>query len=136
MKHCLLGCLLLLAGCAKSFVRTPAPAQPIAMEEAVVANGVLQPQDLSFTLISQYQAPQTRVIILTMPAIKLADMTVSAEKVQLHYRATHIPAVWVQRWAKLVQEYLLTTCPPREIKRTFSNPTQNFELEVTGGICL
>ena len=136
MKRCLLGILLLLTGCTKSFVNTPAPAQPIVMQEAAVANGVLQPQDLSFTLISQYQAPQARVVILTMPAIQLADMTVSAEEVQLHYRAPHIPTILINRWAKLVQKYFLTNCPPREIKYTFSNPTQNFELEVTGGICL
>lgn len=136
MKRCLLGCLLLLTGCTKTFVTTPPPAQPLVMQEASVASGMLQPQDLSFTLISQYKAPQARVVVLTMPAIKLVDMTVSAEEVQLHYRAAHIPAIWVQRWAKLVQEYFLTTCPPRDIKHTFSNPTQNFELEVTGGICL
>ena len=136
MKRCLLGCLLLLTGCTKTFVNTPAPAQPIMMEEAAVASGVLQPQDLSFTLISQYQPPQARVIVLTMPAIRLADMTVSAGKVQLHYRAPHIPATLINRWAKLVQKYFLTNCPPRKIKYGFSNPTQNFELEVTGEICL
>ena len=136
MKRCLLGCLLLLMGCTKSFVNTPAPTHPIVMEEAVVANGMLQPQDLSFTLISQYHSSQARVIILTMPAIQLADMTISAEEVQLHHRAPHIPTTLINRWAKLVQKYFLTNCPPRKIKHSFSNPTQNFELEVTGGICL
>lgn len=135
MKHCLLGICLVLIGCTKPFVKTPVPEEPLVMEEAAVANGVLMPQDLSFTLVSQYKNSRARVVILMMPAVKVADMTVSANEIQLHEKARQIPGALVKRWGRLAQAYFLSPCPQRRIKHRFSAPTQIFELEVTGGIC-
>ena len=47
---------VLLVGCQAHWVVTPAPSQSIDLPQAAVANGVLHPQELYFTLISQYQA--------------------------------------------------------------------------------
>ena len=129
---------VLLVGCQAHWVVTPAPSQSIDLPQAAVANGVLHPQELYFTLISQYQvAPaQARVIILTDPAFKLADMTVSSQQIQLHEKAPRIPSRLVEAWGKLVQQQFLTPCPARKVNRPSQGIGGTFELEVSGGVCL
>ncbi len=130
--------LLALAGCSSHWVYTPAPATPISMQTASVASGVLAPRDFYFTLISQYEPAQqqTRAIILAEPALKLADLTVSGEQIQVHERAGQVPNKLIRAWGQLVREYFLTPCPKRTIVQQSANLKGTFELEVTGGICL
>ncbi len=129
---------VLLVGCQAHWAVTPAPSQSIDLPQAVVANGVLHPQEFYFTLISQYQASpaQARVIILTDPALKLADMTVSHRQIQLHEKAPRIPNHLVKAWGKLVQQQFLTPCPARKVNRQAQGITGTFELDVSGGVCL
>ena len=126
---------LLAAGCTASLVRTPAPQAPIPLQEAARAQGVWQPHGLYFSLISHYQAGQARVVILTEPAIKLADMTVSAQKTYVHYQDPRVPDVLVNAFAQLAREQFLTSCPSRQITQKINLPKSTFELEVTGGVC-
>ena len=127
---------VLLMGCRAHWVVSPAPKEPICMQEAAIANGVLIPLGLSFTLISQYQKEESRIIILTEPALKLADLTVSNGRIQLHEKAPHIPNRLIEAWGKLAQQQFLTPCPAREIKQPAEGISGRFELEVSGGVCL
>lgn len=123
-----------LFGCRAHRVNTPAPTEPVSMQTASMASGVLLPQNFYFTLICQYQESQkARVIILTEPALKLADLTVSKKQLQVHYQAPKVPAKLIQNWGQLVQEQFLVPCPARKIVQ--KTTTGRFELEVTGGIC-
>lgn len=108
------------------------------MQTASMASGVLEPQKFYFTLISQYepQPQQARVIILAEPALKLADLTVSNEQIQVHYRAPKIPGRLIRAWGQLVQEQFLTSCPARKITQKTALLQGTFEMEVTGGVCL
>lgn len=128
--------LILLVGCSTHWVSSPAPTEPISTRTAVRASGVLQPQDFYFTLISQYHAGQARVIVFTEPALKLADLTVSKKQVQLHYQAPKIPSKLIEAWVQLVREHFLVSCPARDIRYKTTTLKGQFELEVTGGICL
>lgn len=135
MKKYLLGLSVLFVGCAHSLVYQPAPTQPISMQEAAIASGVLHPKDLYFTLISHCRGDKARVVILTEPALKLADLTVSQEQIYVHYKETQVPVSLVRAWGKLVQTQFLTPCPSRQITQTAEGINGTFELEVTGGIC-
>lgn len=127
---------ILLMGCRANWVVRPTPAEPIHMQEAVVANGTLNPQGISFMLITQYWDDEARVIVLTEPALKLADLTVSSNQIQLHEKAPRVPNRLVYAWGKLAQQQFLTSCPAREIKQPAQGISGTFELEVTGGLCL
>ena len=126
---------LFVTGCTASLVRTPAPQAPIPLQEAARAQGVWQPHGLYFSLISHYQAGQARVVIFTEPAIKLIDMTVSAEKIEVHDQAPRVPNTLVDAFAKLVRAHFLTSCPARQVAHESKQPKSTFELEVTGGVC-
>ena len=138
MKKVLWIFLITLSGCRAHWVYTPAPAEPISMQTASVANGVLNPQDFYFTLISQYEQDkkQARVVILAEPALKLADLTVSKEQIQVHEKAPKVPSKLIRSWGRLAQEQFLTPCPARKIVQKSADLKGTFELEVTGGICL
>lgn len=138
MKKVLWIFLITLSGCRAHWVYTPAPAEPISMQTAAVASGVLEPQDFYFTLISQYEQDkkQARVVILAEPALKLADLTVSKEQIQVHEKAPKVPSKLIRAWGRLAQEQFLTPCPARKIVQKSEDPKGTFELEVTGGICL
>lgn len=135
MKKYLLWVCFGLVGCQASFLYRPAPSEPIVMQEAVRASGVLQPQGLYFTLISHYQDKQARVIILAEPAAKLADLTVSEGQIYVHYKASQVPSRLIYAWGKLVQEQFLTGCPARQIAQAAEGIGGSFELEVIGGVC-
>ena len=127
--------VVLVMGCRAHWVHTPTPAEPISMQTASVASGLLQPQNFYFTLISQYQeSGQARVLVLAEPALKLADLTVSKEQLQVHYQAPKVPSRLIQAWGQLVREQFLVPCPARQM--TQKTTVGTFELEVTGGICL
>lgn len=136
MKKSVLGICLLLMGCQTAMVYRPSPAEPIALQEAAQARGVLLPQEFYFTLISQYNKETARVLVLTEPALKLADMTVSKEQIYVHEKATQVPSRLVQAWGKLVQSQFLTPCPARAIVEPAQGINGTFELEITGGVCL
>jgi len=137
MKKGILVCLVFLLGCNASWVRTPAPAEPLSMQTAAIANGILTPQQVAFTLISQYQPTgQARVIVLTEPALKLADLTVSDKKIQVHYQAPKVPNKLISAWAELVRAQFLVACPARHMVHKTTALHGTFELDVTGGICL
>lgn len=136
MKKRIVCLLILLSGCSSPWVYTPAPVETISMQEAAVANGVLQPQNLYFTLISQYQPEQARVVILTELAVKLADLTVSKEQAQVHYQAPKVPNRLISAWVKLVRAHFLVPCPEQKIIHKVGPTGEKFELEVTGGLCL
>ncbi len=127
---------ILLVGCRAHWIVSPVPTEPIHMQSAAVANGVLSPQGMSFTLISDYHAGKTRVIILAEPALKLADLTVTGNQIQLHEKAQRIPNRLVYAWGKLAQQQFLVPCPARKIKQSADSISGIFELEVTGGVCL
>lgn len=135
MKKYLLGLCICLAGCSSPLVYQPAPAETLAMQEAVRAGGVLLPKGLYFTLISQYRGKEARVVILTEPALKLADLTVSQEQIYVHYKEAHVPAGLIRAWGKLVQAQFLTSCPSGKITQPADGINGTFELEVTGGVC-
>ena len=137
MKKWLGMSLLFLLGCHTHWVYTPVPQEPVSMQTAVRASGELLPQNFYFTLISEY-APsgQARVIILTDPALKLADLTISAEQVQVHYRAPNVSGRMLRAWVELVRAHFLVSCPPRKIVHQTAVFRGIFELEVMGGICL
>ena len=126
----------LLAGCSSPWVYAPAPAEPVSAETAAVASGVLEPQQFYFTLISQYQQGSARVVVLTDPAVKLADMTISQGQMIVHYRAPKVPAKLIKEWGRLVRAYLLRPCPPRQIVEQTAALQGAFKLEVKGGVCL
>ena len=135
MKKGLIGIGLCLLGCSTPWVYSPTPTQPIVMEQAAVANGVLAPQGFYFTLISQYQGTSARVVVLTDPALKLADMTVSASQIYVHEKAPRISQSLVTAWGELVQQSFLTSCPARQIRQEAKRVKGPFELAVTGGVC-
>lgn len=135
MKKYVLLLGVFLAGCHAAWVYTPAPAEPIALQEAVRASGVLHPKELYFTLISHYKGDKARVVILTEPALKLADFTVSPEQIYVHYKEAHVPDGLVRAWGKLAQAQFLTPCPARQITQPAQALNGSFELEVTGGVC-
>ena len=129
---------IFLFGCGGAQVlHVSTPAEPLSMQTSSMASGVLQPQDLYFTLISQYNQDkqQARVIILTEPALKLADLTVSKEQIQVHEQAPKVPNKLISAWGQLAQEQFLTPCPARKIIHKTTALQGTFELEVTGGIC-
>lgn len=127
--------VIFLFGCRAHWVYTPAPAESISMQTASMASGVLLPQDFYFTLISQYQeSEKARVVIFTEPALKLADLTVSKEQLQVHYQAPKITAKLIQAWGQLIRAQFLVPCPTRQMVQKTTGGT--FQLEVTGGICL
>ena len=130
--------LIFLFGCGTHWVYAPVPAKTVSMQEASMASGVLQPQSFYFTLISQYDpnSAQARVIILTEPALKLADLTVSKDQIQVHERAAKSPNRLIRAWGELVRERFLISCPERKIIHQSGVARGTFELEVTGGICL
>ena len=138
MKKVLWIFLITLWGCKTHWVYTQAPVKPISMQTAAVASAVLEPQDFYFTLISQYEQDkkQARVLILAEPALKLADLTVSKEQIQIHTKASEVPGKLIRAWGQLVREQFLTPCPARKIVQKSEDPKGRFELEVTGGICL
>ena len=137
MKKGIVVSLIFLSGCVARWVYAPAPNEPVSLQTAAVASGVLKPRDFYFTLISQYQpSGQARVIVLTEPALKLADLTVSKEQLQVHYKAAQIPGQLIRAWGQLVREQFLTPCPARKISYKSSLAAGTFELDVTGGICL
>ena len=125
-----------LVGCSSPWVYAPAPAEPVSSETAAVASGVLEPQQFYFTLISHYQQGSARVVVLTDPAVKLADMTVSEKQITVHYRAPKVPAKLIKGWSQLVREQFLTPCPPRQITQETAALRGTFQLHVKGGICL
>lgn len=130
--------LIALSGCRAHWVYVPSPTEPISMQTAAVANGVLEPQDFYFTLISQYEQDkkQARIVILAEPALKLADLTVSKEQIQVHEKAPKIPSKLIRAYGQLAQKQFLTLCPARKIIQKSADLKGTFELEVTGGICL
>ncbi len=135
MKKYLLGLCVLLVGCSPSLIYKPAPVEPLTMQEALRASGVLHPKGLYFTLISHYQGDNARVVVLAEPALKLADLTVSKEQIYVHYKEAQVPAGLVRAWGKLVQAQFLTSCPSRQITQPAEEINGTFELEVTGGVC-
>jgi hypothetical protein len=130
--------LIALSGCRAHWVYVPSPTEPISMQTAAVASGVLEPQDFYFTLISQYEQDkkQARVVILAEPALKLADLTVSKEQIQMHEKAPKVPSKLIRAWGQLAQDQFLTPCPARKIVQKSAAFKGTFELEVTGGLCL
>ena len=138
MKKILWICLIFLSGCRAHWVSAPAPAEPVSVQSSAMAVGVLEPQDFYFTLISQYEPAkrQVRVIVLAEPALKLADLTVSADQIQLHERAPKVPGKLIRAWGQLAREHFLTSCPARKIIHKSAVAGGTFQLEVTGGICL
>ena len=136
MKKWLLVFSMALTGCATPLVYAPAPAEAVSMQTAAVASGVLEPQHFYFTLISQYKSGSARVLVLTDPAIKLADLTVSANQITVHDRAPQVSSNLILAWGKLVQEEFLTPCPARKIARQAAPIKGTFELDVKGGVCL
>ena len=135
-KTLLLIGLIWAAGCHASLSYRAVPDEPLNMQTAVRAEGVLHPNEMYFTLLSSYGGEQARVIVLTDPAIKLADMTVSPSEIAVHYKEPHVPARLVQAWGKLAQDALLRPCPPRQIRAAAPAVNGIFELDVTGGVCL
>lgn len=135
MKKYLLGLCGLLVGCSPALVYKSAPTEPLTMQEAVRAGGVLLPKGLYFTLISQYRGNEARVIILAEPALKLADLTVSQEQIYVHYKDAQVPVRLIRAWGKLVQAQFLTSCPSGQITQPAEGMNGTFELEVTGGVC-
>lgn len=128
--------LIFLFGCSAQWVYAPAPNEPIAMENASIAGGVLEPQNFYFTLISHYQPTQkARVVIMTEPAIKLADLTVSKQQIYVHARAPQVPGSLIRAWGQLVRERFLVPCPDRKIIQKAADLRGTFTMEVTGGIC-
>ncbi len=128
----IIGCM----GCSSALVRVPAPGQALNVQQASRAVGISKPSGFPFILISQYQQNHARVVILTEPALKLVDMTVSPTQLQVHEQAPHVPTQWIRQWGKLVQAHFLTDCPERRITYRVEGTPHTFELEVTGGICL
>lgn len=124
-----------LAGCSAAVVYEPAQPQPILLAQSAVARGVLEPQGLAFTLVSQYQAGTARVLVLGEPLIKLADMTVSAEQIRVHYRAPRLPKALVRQWGELVQKHFLTPCPDAHMVQPLGRKDSYFEVQVKGGVC-
>ena len=135
MKKIIFLASLLLSACNPSLVRTPAPQTPVDLQTSARASGVWQPYELYFTLLSHYQNGQARVWVLAEPAIKLADMTVSAEQIEVHDQAPRVPTRLITAWAQLVRAHFLTPCPARHITYKINQPASTFELEVTGGVC-
>ena len=124
-----------LAGCSAAVVYVPAQPQPILLAQSAVARGVLEPQGLAFTLVSQYQNETARVLILGEPLIKLADMTVSAEQIRVHYRAPRLPKALVRQWGNLVQNHFLTLCPAAHMRQPLGRTDSYFDVQVKGGVC-
>lgn len=135
MRKFLIGLCILLSGCAAPLVYAPVPEGTLALEGAVRASGVWQPRGMYFTLISRYEGESARAVFLAEPALKLADLTVSPSEVRVHYKAEQVPDNLVRAWGKLVQDNLLTQCPPRQIAARAAGISGNFELAVTGGVC-
>ncbi len=135
MKKILFLLCACLAACSAPLTYTPAPQTPLALDESARASGQLAAYDLYFTLISHYQDGKARVLILTEPALKLADLTVSAGQTEIHYRAPQIPTRLIRAWENLLKTHFLTPCPPRHITQAAVPLKGNFELEITGGIC-
>ena len=135
MRKYLLGLCIFLTGCSATLVHRPAPSDPIVMQEAARASGVLHTQELYFTLISYYRGDSARVVILTEPAIKLADLTVSQKQIYVHYKGAYLPVGLIRAWGKLAQAQFLTSCPSRHIVQPAEGVAGTFELEVTGGVC-
>lgn len=136
MKKQLVSLCIFLAGCSTPFVYKPAPEEPLIMQASARASGVLTPQALYFTLLSQYQPDhRARVVILAEPALKLADFTVTKEQIEVHDKQARVPVRLIRAWGDLVQKQFLTPCPPRKITHPARGVSGTFELEVTGGIC-
>lgn len=135
MKKYLLSLCMCLAGCSTPWVYAPAPVEPISLQEAVRASGVLHPREFYFTLISHYQGDMARVIILAEPALKLADLTVSGEQIYVHHKEDHVPNRLIRAFGQLAQAQFLTKCPTRQITQPDPETGGTFELEVTGGVC-
>ena len=135
MKQYVLSLSILLAGCSAPLVYQPAPREPLEMQQAVQARGVLYPKELYFSLISHYQNGKARVVILAEPALRLADLTVSAQQIYVHYKEPRVPDRLIRAWGKLVQRQFLTACPSRQISQPAEQTGGTFELEVIGGIC-
>lgn len=132
MKNIILFSFLFLTGCVGNLVYAPAPKEPVSIQEAAVASGILKAQGLSFTLISRYQDGTSRVLILAEPMFKLIDMEVSEEKIRIYYKARRLSKPQIMYWARLAQKYFMTPCPPRHIVAGGKNGA---ELNVTGGVC-
>lgn len=134
MKLFLFFAIIFLTGCASAFIKTPAPDTPLDMQAAVRTNGVIEPYQFDFTMITQYQTGQVRAVILAEPAFKLADMTVYKDKTELHYKAPKVPQKLLKIWVSLIRENFFTACPQRHIvyKQGIKVLAQ---AEVSGGIC-
>ena len=125
----------LLTGCSVPLVYAPAPAKSLAMQKAVIAKGVLRPQDISFTLISDYQQGRARAVVIGEPAFTWVDMSVTEKEIIFHEKNAQVPNQLALELGKLVQAQFLTACPARSINRPAKKLRGNFELEVTGGVC-
>lgn len=125
----------LLTGCGLPLVYAPAPSAPLTMQTAVMAKGVLRPQDISFTIISDYQQGRARAVVIGEPAFTWADMSVTEKEIIFHKKDVHVPNRFAWELGQLVQAHFLTACPARTINRPAKKLRGNFELEVTGGVC-
>lgn len=134
MKFFLFFAIIFLTGCASAFIKTPVPETPLDMQSAARTNGVIEPYQFDFTMITQYQGQQVRAVILAEPAFKLADMTVYKDKTELHYKVAQVPQKLLKIWVSLIRENFFTACPQREI---FYREGKKIivQAQAAGGIC-
>lgn len=134
MRYFLLFCILFLAACSHTFIKTQPPESPLDMQGAATASGVIEPQQFYFTMITRYQTDRVRVLILAEPAIKLADMTVYKDKAELYYKAPKVPQKLLKIWVLMIRENFFAACPQRHIVYKQGNKIIA-QADVAGGIC-
>lgn len=123
---------LLLAGCRSGLVFKEAPQTVLDSRQTTKLVGEIQPWGLYFTALSHYDGEQTRLLILSEIGIKLLDMGISAQQMEVYFKAEALPKVAAAAFGRFAKTHLQTACPEQQISFTDSRTRARFSVQATG----
>ncbi len=102
-------------GCASHLVYKPTPSQQISLSDSVQIAGTVNPWGLDFVAVSHVEKDHTRLIVLSALGIKLLDMAVFPQRIEVYVKQEKLPNLVVQAFGRFTRAKLATSCPETNI---------------------